>query len=195
MRGHILDLKNAVNMSHFIMRHASGRINTAIDATCGNGKDTVLLADLVGAGGRVYAFDIQARALENTRQALAARELLDRVQLISSSHEVLTRYVSGPVQAVMFNLGYLPGGDHCLVTGSASTIRAVESALQILDRDGLMTIVVYTGHEGGEEEYEALSHYLNLIPQSCADVLETSYINQANQPASLFVVIKKSLYR
>ena len=93
----------------------------------------------------------------------------------------------------MFNLGYLPGGDHGLVTHPVTTIRAVESALGLMDQDALMTIVIYVGHDGGREEYEALSHYLNLVPQSYADIMEISYINQANDPARLFVCIKRAL--
>lgn len=195
MRSHTYDLKNAVMLSHFIMRQAAGKIRVGIDATCGNGKDTVLMASLLAEGGRVFAFDIQPAAVENTRRALAARQLLDRVELIPESHESISGLIPGPVQAVMFNLGYLPGGDRHMVTKAASTILAVESALQLLDRDGIMTIVSYTGHPGGSEEYAALSHYLNLIPQACADVMEASYINQANQPARLFVVVKKASYQ
>ncbi len=191
MRSHSLDLKNAVTLSHFFIRRAEGNIKTAIDATCGNGLDTVLLASLVGPQGRVYALDIQEKAIENTRRLLQDKDISGRVDLVSASHENISQIVKEPVQAVMFNLGYLPGGDHDIVTCSTSTIIGVESSLRLLEKGGLLTIVAYTGHNGGQEEYAALSHYLNLIPQSYADVMEASFINQANQPAVLFVVVKK----
>ena len=41
-----------------------------IDATMGNGNDTLLLCSLCQETGHVYAFDIQEQALAHTRQRL-----------------------------------------------------------------------------------------------------------------------------
>ena len=41
-----------------------------IDATAGNGNDTLVLCELVGDAGKVFAFDIQEMAVKNTRERL-----------------------------------------------------------------------------------------------------------------------------
>ena len=104
----------------------------AVDATAGNGWDTLFLARLVGPDGRVYAFDIQQAALDETAALLRKNKLLERVDLIHAGHEAMASYVKEPVAAVMFNLGYLPGGDHSIVTRPESTLRGLAAALQLL---------------------------------------------------------------
>ena len=86
-----------------------------IDATCGNGHDTLFLAKIVGEKGKVFSFDIQPEALVNTRRLLEANNLADRVHLIQSGHERMDSHVHEKVAAVMFNLDYLPGGNHKLL--------------------------------------------------------------------------------
>ncbi|MGI5838993.1 MAG: class I SAM-dependent methyltransferase [bacterium] len=133
---------------------------TAVDATAGRGSDTRFLARQVGPTGRVYAFDIQAAALAATRQRLAEAELLGRVELIEAGHERMRDFVTGPAQAVMFNLGYLPGSSHTIVTQPATTLRAIGQSLRLLAAGGLLTVVAYPGHPGGRAETEAVADYL-----------------------------------
>ena len=131
--------------------------DVAIDATAGNGHDTVFLAKLVGEAGKVIAFDVQEQAIASTRERLAAEGLLERVELVHGSHGSLAEQVtSGSVAAVMFNLGYLPGGDHAVITRTTETLRALEAALGVLRPGGILTIVCYPGHEGGNEESAAV---------------------------------------
>jgi len=129
----------------------------AIDATAGNGHDTVFLARLVGEAGKVVAFDLQEQAIVSTRDRLAAASLLERVQLVHGSHGTIAEQVAAEsVAAVMFNLGYLPGGDHAVITRTEETLRALEGALGVLRPGGILTIVCYPGHEGGDEESAAV---------------------------------------
>jgi predicted methyltransferase len=129
----------------------------AVDATAGNGHDTVFLAERVGPAGRVLAFDIQAAAIEATRARLAAAGLAERVGLVLGSHGDLAEHVApGTVAAAMFNLGYFPGGDHGVITRRAETLRALDAALLALRPGGILTVVCYPGHPGGEEESEAV---------------------------------------
>ena len=100
--------------------------DTVIDATVGNGHDTLFLARLVGREGLVYGFDIQQVALERTAARLQEAGLQDRVQLIHAGHEELKKYVPDFVQAVMFNLGYLPGADKSVTTLGHTTLRAIK---------------------------------------------------------------------
>lgn len=127
--------------------------DVAIDATAGNGHDTVFLANLVGEAGRVIAFDVQEQAITSTRERLTTEGLLERVKLVHGSHGSIPEHApASSVSAVMFNLGYLPGADHAVITRTAETLLALKSALTTLKPGGILTIVCYPGHEGGDEE-------------------------------------------
>ncbi|MCG5534844.1 tRNA (mnm(5)s(2)U34)-methyltransferase [Ectothiorhodospira mobilis] len=137
----------------------------AVDATAGNGHDTRFLAEAVGATGRVWAFDVQTPALEATARRLQAAGLTQRVQLIHAGHEHLAAHLPpaarGRLAAVLFNLGYLPGGDHGRITQPETTLAALEAALAWLHPRGLVSVLAYRGHDGGEAEYEALQAWLS----------------------------------
>jgi methylase of polypeptide subunit release factors len=160
----------------------------AVDATCGNGHDTVFLAEQVGPAGTVLAFDIQPQAINNTREKLRDCGLLAQVQLLETSHALLGNQLKTGVDAVMFNLGYLPGGDHTLTTQSLSTITALTCAIEKLNKDGIITLVIYTGHPGGREEYAAVRDVVAALPQQRFSVLEYQFINQINHPPLLLAV-------
>ena len=143
---------------------------TVIDATVGNGHDTVFLANCVGEGGRVIGFDIQERALELTRCRLLENGIaLERVSLFSRGHEFMGECVTGPVGAVMFNLGYLPGGDHSITTQTAGTVSALEQAWKLLRPGGLISMLCYRGHPGALDETNAVRRWLEAFPKSSPD--------------------------
>lgn len=94
---------------HFIKNHVKeGEI--CVDATAGNGNDTLLLAELVGKTGKVYAFDIQEQALQKTRERLEEKDLEERVELVLKSHTEMGKRIREEVSCIVFNFGYLPGG-------------------------------------------------------------------------------------
>ena len=106
-----------------------------IDATMGNGNDTVLLSRLAGENGRVLAFDIQKQALEHTEERLKKDDCPENYQLFLDSHENMAAYAEAEtVSCITFNLGYLPGGDHSVATRADSSKRAVESGLTLLKK-------------------------------------------------------------
>lgn len=139
-----------------------------MDATVGNGHDTCFLAEQVGEHGRVLGLDIQEAALRVTRSRLEQAGLADRVTLVQSGHErlerVLPEAMRGRLRVVMFNLGYLPGGDHALVTKPETTLTALSVALGHLLPDGVISLMVYRGHSGGDEEYRAIEEWLATAP-------------------------------
>ncbi|MFP4244022.1 MAG: class I SAM-dependent methyltransferase [Ectothiorhodospira sp.] len=139
-----------------------------VDATAGNGHDTRFLAEAVGASGRVWAFDVQIPALEATQRRLKAAGVAQRVSLIHAGHETLAAHlppgVRGRLGAVMFNLGYLPGGDHARITRPDTTLAALETALEWLHPRGLISLMVYRGHPGGEAEYAAVRAWIGDTP-------------------------------
>ena len=129
--------------------------DAVVDATAGNGHDTVFLARLVGPSGQVHAFDVQEEAIRATRERLEKEGLLTpSVRLHLASHDRLAELVGGPVKAIVFNLGYLPGGDKKTVTRTECTLAALEQAAALIAPNGLLSVMCYPGHEGGKEEAE-----------------------------------------
>lgn len=151
---------------------------SAVDATAGKGRDTLWLAQIVGAGGKVHAFDIQEEALAETARRLAQVGLTDRVVLYMADHARMTDYIKEKVQLVMFNLGYLPGSDHKITTLPESTVTALGGALSILRPGGILAITVYRGHPGAVTEAQAVEGFLNGLEPKQYSVLQGSYINQ-----------------
>lgn len=163
----------------------------AVDATMGNGHDTQFLCELVGETGRVYAFDIQPQAVENTRARLKDAGLLQRAMLYCLGHEHMEEIIFSPVQAVVFNLGWLPGGDHGITTQWVTTETAVQQALCLLEPEGICVICVYPGHEAGERERVLLVEMLcSLRPQEY-NVLRHSFINAGAGSPECFIVQKQ----
>lgn len=181
--------------THYLMKQALSPGDQAIDATVGNGHDTLLLAKLVGDTGKVYGFDIQRQALQNTKALLQEHQMDNRVTLFQESHdkmkELLPPEAIGNIGCAVFNLGYLPGSDKSITTTANSTIDAIEQLLEIIKVNGLILIVVYHGHEEGKKEKEALLRYLSALDQKFVDVLKYSFINQKNDPPFLLVAQKK----
>jgi tRNA G37 N-methylase Trm5 len=97
----------------------------------------------------------------------------------------------GQASAIMFNLGYLPGFDHQITTHPQSTLAGLDAAISLLRCGGVITIVAYTGHEGAQEETDAVEHWASLLPQKQFSVLSYRFINQLNHPPFLIVVEKK----
>jgi SAM-dependent methyltransferase len=153
-------LRGAVTLSHFYLRQRVRPGDQVLDATCGNGQDTLLLAELAGEGGRVWAFDVQNRAISATRELLEREGRLSCVTLVEAGHERLGEFVPAGLAAAVFNLGYLPGGGaDPLVTCPDSTVCALEQAALRLKPGGIIAVSLYTGHPGGPEEALAVENW------------------------------------
>ncbi len=163
----------------------------AVDATCGNGNDTLRLLNRVGRKGKVYAFDIQKTAIENTIEKARESEFFSSLEIISDTHANLDLYVKENIDFAVFNLGYLPKGDHSIITESKSTIEALEKIIKRLNPDGKVVLAIYTGHDGGKEEYDELYSYFKSIDQSDFNVIMTEFVNGKNNPPKLAVIEKK----
>jgi len=132
--------------------------DTVVDATVGNGHDTFALAELVGETGRVLAFDVQAEAIASAQRRVPHHW----VSWIHAGHETLADHLPADAQlgAIVFNTGYLPGGDHNIVTRPETTIVALEAACDRLRPGGIASLILYRGHAGGMEESEAVERWL-----------------------------------
>jgi predicted methyltransferase len=160
-----------------------------IDATAGNGSDTLFLARAVGVGGIVYAFDVQSDALTQTQKRLdtaAQHESLAPVILVQAGHENMASQVEiehhGQAAAVMFNLGYLPGASSAVMTQPVTTLAALKVALQLLRSGGILTIVVYPGHDGGLEEAEAVQSWAADVPSTLAQTVTYRFPQKVAAP-------------
>ena len=160
----------------------------AIDATMGNGHDTLWLCEQVGPQGKVHAFDIQREAVEHTRERLDSAGMLSRATLHCAGHETMVQCVTAPVDAIMFNLGWLPGAAHGVTTRVETTLKAVQAALTLLKPDGLLTICVYPGHHEGKRELQALIEWAVSLDPRRFDVMLRCYLNQPNDPPQLIAV-------
>ncbi len=164
-----------------------------IDATAGNGYDTLVLAKAVGEKGKVFAFDIQKEALKNTEKLLQEHHLQDRAAFINDSHENIQQYVDGLCKpsAVIFNLGYLPMGDKTITTKCHSSVLAVKAAIDTIKIGGIVTLVLYSGHTEGREEKRTLLKMLKELPGKEFHVAYVSMTNQVNNPPEIVWVTRK----
>lgn len=183
-------LMNSLNQSHAIIKKVVQEGDVAIDATAGNGNDTAFLAGLVGKKGKVFSFDIQQRAIEKTKEKLESLGIRERVELIHDGHQNLNNYVTGNIKAVMFNLGYLPGGDHNIGTKGNSTIEAIKKSMELLPVCGVISIVVYYGGDSGFDEKNAVLEFVRTIDCKTFSVMQLEYVNQVNCPPLLICIEK-----
>ena len=183
-------LKNSLNLSHDFLKKVVEKGDCVIDATCGAGNDTLFLANLVGESGEVISFDIQKCAID-----IASKKIQDNlkehiVRFVNDGHENLDLYVNKPVSAVVFNLGYLPKGNHSIATKHETTIIAIKKALNVLKKNGLVVVVIYSGGDSGFTEKENVLKYVSTLSQKEYNVMKVDFINQANNPPILVVIEK-----
>jgi predicted methyltransferase len=156
----------------------------AIDATVGNGHDTLFLAQTVVPSGRVFGFDIQKEALQIAEARLQQANCLAQCTLLHASHGLLASKIPVQyrlkVQAVMFNLGYLPGGDKSIITSASETVAALTASAMLLAPGGLLTVLAYQGHAGGDLETKSVEKWcrqldaVNFMVDSCTGSVSAS---------------------
>jgi len=185
------ELKSARYLAAEILRAVLSPGDRAIDATMGNGHDTALLCSLVGPEGRVYAFDVQPTALEATRRRLAEEGLAGQAELFLLGHEHMREAVGEPVKAIVFNLGWLPGGDHRITTLTETTLPAIQQALALLLPMGVLVICVYPGHPEGEREQEMVTRLLSSLSPREYNVLMQQFLNAGAGAPLCFAVQKQ----
>ena len=185
------DFLNAVEFSHHLLEKEVEIGDVVLDATAGNGHDTKFLAELVGEKGKVYAFDIQQEALDNTADLLETNSLAKQCKLIKSDHAEIDKYVEEDLDTVIFNLGYLPGGNKEIITKSESTITALKKSLKLLKETGLVILVIYSGHQGGEKEKESILNYSSNLDYKKYNVLNYKFLNQPGPPPEIIAIKKR----
>lgn len=182
---------NLNSFTHSILSSVILPGDNVIDATIGNGNDTLYLAQKVGSKGRVYGFDIQKEAIENTSSLLSKQDVFERVTIIHDGHENMSKYIKRPIKVVMFNLGYLPQSDHQVITLPQTTIEALNQAIELLQPGGVITITIYPGHQGGELEKQKVDEFLLGLDKRKWDVLNWSFVNRSSTAPYLNVIHRR----
>lgn len=153
-----------------------------IDATAGNGFDTLFLCERVGEKGKVLAFDIQKEAVFHTKEKLAQHQLEKRAAVFLDSHCNMNQYVEEEsVDGILFNFGYLPNGNHKIATKAVTSIKAIEEGLKLLKRGGIMSLCIYWGKETGFEEKETILSYIKQLGKQYL-VIKSEFYNRGNYP-------------
>lgn len=174
-----------LDYAHLLLKEYIKSDDIVVDATMGNGYDTIFLSKMCK---RVYAFDIQEKAIEETSKKLSELELTN-VDLILDTHENINHYVTD-YKAVIFNLGYLPNGDKKITTQKESTLNAISSILPRLPISGFIQLVVYKGHEEGKKESDSIHDFLNHLDSNTYKVMKVELPFQDNNPPYIIMIHK-----
>ena len=180
--------RNTLRLAHDYWAEHLSFGDVCVDATAGRGKDTLFLCQTVGKEGSVYAFDIQKEALFSTKALLEQEN--ETAILICDSHENLKAYVSA-AKCVVFNFGYLPGGDHLIGTSAKSSIAAISAALDIIEDDGFVSLCIYYGGDSGFDEKNAIMEFLRSLDHHAYTVMVHDFYNRPHCPP-IFAVIEKN---
>lgn len=184
-------LETAMHYSHTLLKECVHTGDLVVDATMGNGHDTLFLSQLVGPTGEVFGFDVQSAAVKNTKERV---NNAPNVHCILDGHENMEHYLPKDcmIQAAIFNLGYLPKSDKSIITQPQTTIAALNYLVEHLAPAGRIVIVLYYGHPGGEKEKKAVLRFAKQLKQETFNVMTYQFINQCNQPPICLCIEKKN---
>ncbi len=174
---------SALTVAHDFLSRRIKPNSICIDATAGRGRDTLFLCNLVGPQGRVLAFDIQQEAIDSTKTLLDQEGFGDRATVILDSHVNMDSYASPEsVSGIIFNFGWLPGGNHSVFTKPETSIQAIQKGLELLTPDGVMSLCIYYGKDTGFSEHDALLEYVKTIDPKRFSVIVCDFANRPNCP-------------
>lgn len=174
---------NISDLSHHIIENFLENKDVAIDATLGNGYDTDFLSKKFKT---IYSFDIQEEACDSYRA-----KLKENVNIINDSHHLFEKYINVKVDCIMYNLGFLPGGDKNITTMHETSLKSIKDGLDILNSSGIMTICIYKGHYEGKKEETCILEYLKTLPKNKYGVMTHAYLNRDMRSPMLVVIEKK----
>ena len=189
-----MDLLRVTNWCHHFVKNHVKSGDICIDATVGNGNDTMLLCQLAGDTGKVYGFDIQDIALTNTKKRAIEEGFCNRLSLICHGHENMDIHIPteehGLISCIMFNFGYLPGGNHQVVTKADTSIEAIDKALSILRKGGMISLCIYSGEKMGFTERDAILSWLGKLDNRKYLVIVSHYYNRGSNPPIPALIFK-----
>jgi hypothetical protein len=189
--------KPHIVLAHNYWQNLLQKGDIAIDATCGNGFDSLFLAKILLEKedcGKLFCFDIQEKAIENTKLLLQknlSENSFHHIHFFQKSHEYLSivqeNFPEKPIRLIVYNLGYLPKGDKTLTTKTDTTLKSLQSALALLSSHGAISITCYPGHEEGAKEEKALLSYLSALKKDFWEICYHQWINKKASPTLLWI--------
>lgn len=171
------------DLAHHIIKNFLNKKIVAIDATLGNGHDTDFLSEHFD---QVYSFDIQSVSCDNYRN-----KSKENVTVICDSHTQFQKYINNQVDCIIYNLGFLPGGNKKITTLHNTTLESISVGLNILNHGGIMAICIYKGHNEGKLEETCILEYLERLNKCDYGVMTHTYLNRSKTSPSLIIIEKK----
>ncbi|MBQ8498523.1 class I SAM-dependent methyltransferase [Chlamydia sp.] len=176
---------NVIKLSHALFQQVVEPGDVVVDATCGNGKDALFLAQLLKGEGRLVVYDIQQEALDraknNFEQGLSPKER-SVIEMKLCSHEHIQEQGA---KIFHYNLGYLPSGDKRITTCKTSTMTSIQKALELVSPLGVVSVVCYPGHEEGAEELVCIKQLATNLDVKDWEVCIHYSVNRKNAPQIL----------
>ncbi|PSJ31874.1 hypothetical protein UF10_04500 [Peptostreptococcus russellii] len=185
------DFNNVNSIIKLIAKSKLKAGDSILDATVGNGNDILYLMKIVGEKGFGYGFDIQELAVNNTKRLLQENGFEDNSKIIHDGHENVGLYVDRQIDFAVFNLGYLPKADHSIITRANTTIKSIESIIELLSQGAMIALASYVGHEGGMEEFLEVKSFVEALDQKKYNVSMVNFLNQKNKPPKLILIEKR----
>lgn len=176
-------IERIIPFAHSKVKDIIKESDIVIDATCGNGHDTLFLSKIAH---HVFAFDIQEQAILETK-AMLEQQNVTNVTVIQDSHISFKKHNIDNPKVIMYNLGYLPGADHSVTTLASTTILSITEGLEILSVHGLIAITVYPGHQEGLLESMELEQFVSLLPSTQFNVLKYQMLNKNKSPYNILI--------
>ena len=177
-----------LNRARLLMKENLKKTDLVIDATTGNGKDSLFLLSII-EDGHLFGFDIQKEAIKNTNDLL--KEKFNNYTLFNTGHENMYKTLKeyeNKISLIVFNLGYLPRGNKEITTKVDTTIKAIKDSINLLNKKGHIVITIYPGHNEGLKESEKVKEFL----KKSNNLTYKEYHNTNNPTAPYVINIKKN---
>lgn len=182
----------AVRLVHRMLTDVLAPGGLYLDATCGNGHDTLFLCGLAGPKGRVIGLDIQPAAVQATNALLAQKGMEQIGRAVQADHSDLARFAPpGSADCVMFNFGWLPGAPHEVHSQADNSLRALQAGLDALKPGGVLSAVLYSGKVIGDSEKRAALDFFRSLPLTRYTVLVCQFANWAEEAPLPCLIIKR----
>lgn len=166
------DFINSLNKNNII----------CVDATLGNGFDSLYLSSLLNEKGTIYGYDIQEQAIINSNKLFKDHNVTNVITKLSS-HEYIEE---DNIDLAIFNLGYLPGFDKSIKTNKETTMKAIKNLLPKMNKDNMLIVIcLYVGHEEGFEESIVIDEFVKSLPSN--EYMVSKYQNY-NRPSSPYLI-------
>lgn len=163
-----------------------------LDATAGNGYDTLKVAQLVQPNGQVIAIDIQKQAIEATEAKLTVAKLNTLCEFHLGNHGELLGTLAQTFDCILFNLGYLPGSDKMIITTPKDTLAALNQSPKLLKENGILFVTAYRQHQGGQDEANVVETWMYEQNANGWDIDKIEPKHQSHYPSPILWVASNS---